>query len=93
MLTTAASGFMLLTHAPSRFGEDAAHQGVSRARLHIDKGQRTGDGAQDDVPTFWHWWLLPAAVASAFLGGLVASLLDLQKATELSGGSQKLTVC
>jgi hypothetical protein len=49
-------------------------------------------GTSDDVPSFWHWWLLPAALACAFLGGLVASLLDLQKASELTGFSQKLTV-
>ena len=45
-----------------------------------------------DVPNFWKWWLLPATAASAFLGGLLVNLLDLQKAAALTGFSQKFTV-
>lgn len=49
-------------------------------------------GTAPEVPTFWHWWLLPATVVSAFLGGLLVNVMDLQKAAELTGFSQKLTV-
>jgi hypothetical protein len=45
-----------------------------------------------DVPNFYKWWLIPASVASAFLGGLLVNLLDLHKAAELTGFSQKFTV-
>ena len=45
-----------------------------------------------EVPNFYKWWLIPSAIASAFLGGLLVNLINLNKAAALTGFSLKLTV-
>ncbi|MEA2439881.1 MAG: hypothetical protein QOH76_1305 [Thermoleophilaceae bacterium] len=44
------------------------------------------------LPDFFkQWWVIPATLVSGFLGGLTASLINLDEAAKLSGGSLKFT--